>query len=345
MLGYFRFTLALLVAFNHLWFIGGIGRLAVFSFYVISGYLMTAIITNTYGTNLQGLKKYATNRLLRIYPLYLVCFAVFSILLYGIDLSALRLFDSNLSVPNSPLNWVMNASLIGLDFSVQNRTIPPSWTLFVELFFYAAIPLLLKIDKRLVIIWLATSVFYHAYHLYNALPSDPFLNWNARYGTVMAGSLGFAIGCASRLYLPHFLKSKSTAVVSALILASCYALTIFWATNGLNPDLTRYISTIVFYGSTLATAPVVDYLARMKPTKVSDSFGEYSYPFYLAHIPTGFLVYYYVGATEKTWQTLALGICASLAVSWLLIRFDRFFLSFRKKNKSTAQARMYAAVK
>jgi len=72
MLGIFRYILALMVTLSHLWtgLAGWSGVGAVFGFYVISGYLMTSVLNQSYGFTPQGLGRYALNRFLRIFPTY-----------------------------------------------------------------------------------------------------------------------------------------------------------------------------------------------------------------------------------------------------------------------------------
>src|SRR5258705_8742306 len=72
MLGRIRFVLASLVVLNHVYLPTNnlLGAHAVAGFYMISGYLMTKVIHDVYGTSLSGCKRFLTNRLLRIYPAY-----------------------------------------------------------------------------------------------------------------------------------------------------------------------------------------------------------------------------------------------------------------------------------
>jgi peptidoglycan/LPS O-acetylase OafA/YrhL len=344
MLGYLRFALAILVSFNHLWVIYGVGRLAVFSFYVISGYLMTAIIRETYGTTARGLKRYAANRLLRIYPSYLIVFFIFAILFLFFDRSDLSRFDASISTPETLTDWVKNITLVGLDFSYKNKTVPPSWTLFVELFYYAVIPVLLLINARMLLLWLIAATAYHIYVISGANPTDASIAWEARYGNIAAGALGFAIGACSRIYLPSPLKTKTAFGLSLAVFVSCYSFSAYWALTGMNPDLQRVLSTVVYYGVMLSAAPVVDYLARMPKNKYSENFGEFSYPFYLVHIPMGFVVFFLMDLEHKTFSSMLLGILASLLASWGLVLIDRRISSLRTqiRNKSnikrTAQA-------
>jgi peptidoglycan/LPS O-acetylase OafA/YrhL len=339
MLGYLRFALAILVSLNHLWIIYGVGRLAVFSFYVISGYLMTAIIRETYGTSAAGIRRYLANRVLRIYPSYLVAFLTFSVAFIFFARPELRAFDSNISTPSTLIGWFQNLTLMGLDFSVEDRTIPPSWTLFVELAYYALIPVLLLIHPRMLLVWLALAIGYHAYVIAGASAADPSIAWEARYGNVAAGALGFAIGACSRIYLPDFLKTKATFVISLILFCACYAFSIYWALTGLKPELQRILSTVVYYGTMLTAAPLVNYLANMPKNKLSENFGEYSYPFYLLHIPVGFLAFVALGENHKSIPSLIVGVLASLAASWVLIKLDRKISSVRTRIRNESGIR------
>jgi peptidoglycan/LPS O-acetylase OafA/YrhL len=336
MLGIFRFTLALSVAFNHLWIIGGIGRLAVFTFYIISGYLMTLIIEKTYGTSKEGIYRYFQNRLLRIYPSYLTFLIVTIVIVSFFSRATLVSFDTNLSLPSTFENWFMNLTLLGLDFSVTDRIIPPSWTLFVELFFYALIPILLRLNKKIILVWLLASIAYHAFRLYFSAASDPSAAWNSRYGTILAGSLGFSIGATAKLYLPDFLKKSSIVFLSFILFIASYLVTIVWALTGYDPSIYRIVSTYCFYGSMIFSVPIIDYACKLKPIKFDRLTGSLSYPFYLCHIPIGFFTYYLMGAQQKTWQTMALGITSSLLASYFLIILEKSVAHIRLKNKQIA---------
>lgn len=337
MLGTLRFSLALLVSLNHLWFIYGVGRLAVFSFYVISGYLMTTIIRETYGLSLRGVRRYAENRLLRIYPAYLLSFFIFSIVFSYFNRDSLIAFDGNISTPATAIDWLRNITLVGLDFWVKDRTIPPSWTLYVELSYYALIPALLFLGNRALLVWLGISCAFHAYLLLGAGTGDPSLAWEQRYGSVAAGSVGFAIGACARVYLPTWLQNRPAFLGSLLIFCGCYAYSAYWALTGTQPGHTRYLSTIAYYAVMLSAAPVVDYLARMPKHWLSEKLGEFSYPYYLLHLPVGFLAFVLVGSGHKTWQTLFAGIVASLLASWILVKIDQKISRARRVIRDKAR--------
>src|SRR5690348_14078540 len=69
-----RYLLALVVAETHLWPIGitWTGWQAVFGFYALSGYLMTRVLHERYGFSPSGTAAFLVNRVLRLWPAYLV---------------------------------------------------------------------------------------------------------------------------------------------------------------------------------------------------------------------------------------------------------------------------------
>jgi peptidoglycan/LPS O-acetylase OafA/YrhL len=74
MFGLFRYILSLIVVQGHLAPLFGKfqGVYAVFGFYALSGYLITLVVNQKYGFSLDGLKKFFINRILRLYPVYLI---------------------------------------------------------------------------------------------------------------------------------------------------------------------------------------------------------------------------------------------------------------------------------
>jgi peptidoglycan/LPS O-acetylase OafA/YrhL len=210
--------------------------------------------------------------------------------------------------------------------------------------YYALIPLLLLIHPRLLLLWLGAAIIYHGYILLGASPSDPSAAWEARYGNVASGALGFAIGACARLYLPEWLKSKSAFIVCSIAFIGCYGIAVYWALTGMKPEVQRLLSIFGYYGVMLCAAPVVDYLARMPKNALSERFGEYSYPFYLVHIPAGFIAFWIMGGDQKNVATLIGGIALSLVLCRGLVAIDRK-ISVRRaaiRNRCTHGERPYA---
>lgn len=328
-MGYFRFILSVLVCANHLWIIGGVGRYAVFSFYILSGYLMTTIICDRYGSSLDGVKKYAINRFLRIYPTYLIVmtFTVLAIAIIGVNNT--QAIDPNLSIPSTMKSWFMNTTLIGLDFSVKERTIPPSWTLFVELFFYAVIPLAVRLGAKFILLWLFLSIAYHAYFLF--FPSDAGLDWNSRYGDIFAGSLGFSLGCAAKFLLSNSLKFKGALTIAILGMFVCYSATTYFMIAGYSQTEWRYISTLGFYLSMIFTVIFIANAISINQSRTDKFLGDLSYPLYLSHIPIGFVVISIMKLQPRTFESLIVSLFFSFPFVISLYLLDKNINKLRNK--------------
>src|SRR5260221_14780352 len=73
-----RYILALVVTLTHLQplGVGRPGQISVFAFYTLSGYLMTRVLNERYGFSTRGTAVFLLNRVLRLWPAYLVIMAV-----------------------------------------------------------------------------------------------------------------------------------------------------------------------------------------------------------------------------------------------------------------------------
>jgi peptidoglycan/LPS O-acetylase OafA/YrhL len=274
---------------------------------------MTTIICDRYGTTWDGVKRYALNRILRIYPTYFIVLllTVLSIILLGQD--NIRGIDPNLSIPSTIKSWFMNVTLLGLDFNIQERTIPPSWTLFVELFFYVLIPLAVRLGAKLITSWLLLSIAYHAYFLFTS--TDAGLDWNSRYGDIIAGSLGFALGCAARYFPINIFKFNGAFLASIFGLIVCYSIPSYFMLTGYNPAEWRYISTFGFYLTMIFSVIFIINSMNNKKSKADKFLGELSYPLYLVHIPVGFVIIKALDLHPKTFTTFIISSLFSIIVA------------------------------
>jgi peptidoglycan/LPS O-acetylase OafA/YrhL len=143
-MGILRFTLAILVLLSHngVSFLGlNPGVMAVVIFYVISGYVMAALIENHY-KGLDRTKLFYGDRLLRIYPQYVLYAALSWIWLVtvGHPTHFLILTPSVMDVLNNvlivPLNYFM------YNGSDRFTLVPPAWSLGAEVMFYVLAPFL-----------------------------------------------------------------------------------------------------------------------------------------------------------------------------------------------------------
>ncbi len=184
-LGLIRFGLGMMVLLNHLWLptANVIGAHAVTGFYIVSGFLMTKVINEVYLGEL-GRLRYVANRLLRIYPAYLL--VVFATLLGLIIWPGYFNVYSLIRIPVDAEEWFSNVTLYRLTDS-PTILIPPGWSLFVEMFFYIVIAILGR-WRSVVFRWFVISFVYTVWMVVNGLP------FRDRYYPLAAASLFFSAG-------------------------------------------------------------------------------------------------------------------------------------------------------
>ncbi len=142
-LGSWRFFLAFLVAISHLYahMIDGPAAYAVWGFFVMSGYLMTYVLTEKYGSNPLGLRAYAYNRFLRIYPLYFISvfiglFTIGVLSRYGLSPTGL---NPQFQKPVSPNNW-LTVFIMNPFGDASGLPVPVAGALYVEVIAYMIMP-------------------------------------------------------------------------------------------------------------------------------------------------------------------------------------------------------------
>src|ERR1035437_7037171 len=143
--GTWRFLMPLYVSMSHLWsgMIHGPAAYAVWGFFVLSGFLMTHVLRNKYGFDHSGLKDFAFNRFLRIFPLYWMACIMGAISIYflpklGIDPSSL---NPQFLAPQGSADWFNNVTLLPI-VGGQGLLVPVSGALAVEVAAYILMPLM-----------------------------------------------------------------------------------------------------------------------------------------------------------------------------------------------------------
>jgi peptidoglycan/LPS O-acetylase OafA/YrhL len=153
-MGTWRLVLAWLVVADHTTGLRDIstnieiGRVAVTTFFFISGFLMPLTFDTHYRAYgfLAGSRKFYVNRFLRIYPIYWASLAVtmLAVLFYGPTLLEHATAFGDLSRIGT---YLSNVLLLGLNqtriWGGDFRFNPPAWTLDVELQYYILVPFIL----------------------------------------------------------------------------------------------------------------------------------------------------------------------------------------------------------
>jgi peptidoglycan/LPS O-acetylase OafA/YrhL len=295
--GAVRLALATLVVLHHTTTLR-LGKFAVYSFFVLSGFWVFRIYRDRYAQSTHAVARFYASRWLRIFPVYLVCSLLALALFHRGELSA-TFVARTLSVPVHEL--------------VGSNVLPPVWSLDVELQFYFVVPLLLFVSQTRAFRDLPPSGRV-------ALGSATVLGLWLVKATVLKFGFFFAIG----IYLSEHRRRFSPAAVWA-----SFALTILigaWAFVFGSPGF--HDTYPVEVAMTVTFIPVIADSLREAGSVRDRRIGELSYPLYLFHwMPAFYLrqrIGYYAGHdfTLRDAPAVSLAWVASFAgayLIWLLI--------------------------
>lgn len=318
MFGFFRTALALLVVVQHFSAIPQVGILAVFGFFVLSGFLMTLLVTGPYRGRITA---FALNRFLRLYPTY---WAVLFVSVIALALGS-RPMSSAMGLPSG---WGWIPSILFLNFSaLPPIVIPTSWAVTNEIFWYAIIACGISATMGRSLVWLALSIVYTAV-VWAFWPANPSLY----YFFFTAGCLPFAIG-AALYHAQHLLSERfkwHAVSIGVLILLVCVILV------GM-----RKIDTwkTIYFSLLPATALVVVGLYKINPSpswsKWDDRIGSISYPIYLNHyLAASLLTHFYpIRANQGSFSVLFVMALSIMMAILLVLLVDQPIERIRKKIK------------
>ena len=284
MFGVFRYVLASMVVLTHLWPAQSMwwGIYAVFSFYLVSGYLMTLVLDQTYPYNSDGLRRFMLSRVLRIYPPYLVL-CVVALMLIATVPDAASSANFKMQLPDTPQRWLANVFIFGL-LGDKVALVPPAWSLNIELVFYIAMAALLARHRLVITPWFVVSVAYTLYLLSTEVKFKP------RYNEILGASLPFAVGAMLYAWRTQLLWIRGwTAWISGTLFLANAALAAYW------PIADRRVHH--FYLSLFFAALLLVTLTRLRPADLPNWYvkldrigGNLSYPIFLCHFHVAAIV-------------------------------------------------------
>ncbi len=304
MFGIWRTMLAIEVVAFHLLLVPLIGAYAVFSFFVLSGFLMTEIVQRTYGYGPRGFARYMGNRALRLLPSYWFALVVTILVIAAVGTANVFMFHKVMGVPESLRDWLQNISMIFFNWLPKEekpRLVPLAWALTVEIFYYIAIGLGASRTRVTSFVWLAFSLAYVLIIRQIYPEGGEYL-----YAAIPAGSLPFSIGALAwhyqadiRSQLAQLRLSDARVLVMGRWLLYAFILAALTATGW------RWLAMFGNWLNIIVSALIVVALFAVKPTqpwrRIDKAIGNYSYPIYLLHLQMGLLagVLLY-GATTKS---------------------------------------------
>ncbi len=191
-MGFLRLVLALLVVAQHVAATPLVGKTAVFVFFMISGYLMTLVMHETYGYSYRGMARFWANRALRLLPSHWVVVALTLVAIGLVGFDAFAASFPRIGVPVTPVDWLQNLTMVYWTVHPMHyelRLTPVTWALTVELFNYFLISLGLTRTLPAALAWLATGLAFQVWAI--ALSGMP---WEWSYTSIFGGYLPFAMG-------------------------------------------------------------------------------------------------------------------------------------------------------
>ncbi|MFD4837205.1 acyltransferase family protein [Achromobacter sp. NPDC058515] len=298
-MGFLRTLLALSVVLDHLGagyadqLVGG--RLAVQLFYVISGFLISYVLTAT--DHYQGaVGKFYANRFLRLFPIYL---AVAAMTLMAHVLSGGAFFRFYDALPFSAELFLVlsNIFILGQDwlmfFGIKDSAlaftgsfansdvplyegllVPQAWTLGVEMSFYLVAPFVLGSPRRLLALLAASLALRGVLIATGVGLSDP---WTYRFFPTELAL--FLIGSLSHQVLLPRMKAWTQRVkrLPELGTAALFAYSLLHFSIGINPTVRDGLA-VMFFAALLPLAFLFQSRHRL-----DKAIGELSYPIYICH--------------------------------------------------------------
>lgn len=308
MLGLVRLALALLVLTNHLWVHAEnrLGFHAVVAFYMTSGYLMTKVIHEVYGTDGPGVARFLWNRALRVYPPYWLFVAATAGLVLGLPVEVRFLGPREL--PTDRLDWLANITLVDLTWS-RVILVPPAWSLGIEVLFYFAMPLLLARSGRAIAAWLAASL------VVTALLVISDAGFGYRYYPAYAASLYFSAGAALYWYRDFAARLAAPRSMLAPLLVLFAAFPVLVEGAGLSHLTYGYYGAATLFAPILVAAATTETRPRWRP--IDRWLGDLAYPVFLSHFFVATLVKAATIGVVESRSTAFLGLAgvSTLAVS------------------------------
>lgn len=332
-MGLIRVALALAVLLSHLppatfKFIGG--GLAVQGFFVVSGFYMSLVLGGKYNDTVL----FYTNRLLRLLPAYFVMMAIAAVALFVFDASATAsrqmfadvyghsgtaaffAFENVAIVGQDLLYWLKidDGAVIfdatgappsdELPAGWQALIVPQSWSLSLELMFYAIAPFLARLHWKWLAVICAASIGLRLAGYW--LPVD-FGLWQGRFFPTVL--FLFVLGMLAHRALPLAARlpwwigyAANAALLGAIILLPL---------SGIDPEASRWV---IYLAIAVATPFVFN---TFKDFAWDRWIGDLSYPIYLSHLAVIGVVLTF-NLPEPIWVTIGATLAISVGLKLLV---------------------------
>ncbi|MEO6918271.1 MAG: acyltransferase [Collimonas sp.] len=300
-MGIYRLLLAIAVLLSHLGITvygRNIGVFAVVSFFILSGYVMTALLDRHY-RQFSSIGKFYLDRAMRLFPQFLFYFFL-TLLLITIARPSSP-FIGDVTLPKILLNVIM-LPLNFFQYFLNCQIIPQAWSLGLESQFYLVIPLVVVCQVRGPVFVASLAFFLLAY--LGILDSD---TWGYR---MLPGTL-FMFILGSYIY-----RTPGKRSLYAAYLLVCAMLAGVVIHRGWQLPFTFEVLAGLVFG-----VPAVWVLSKLSFGWIEELAGNLSYGVFLNHF---FVIWLFqgIGISGYSWWYVYALIASSIAlacVSYLLV--------------------------
>lgn len=345
-MGVLRLLLAISVFTAHLGPLFGVrlvdGPTAVQAFFIISGFYISLVLHEKYGTSWGDTRLFYVNRLLRLYPSYWVILVIaisFAVLAaYGFP--PLQWFKTQIAFPRftDVIHGIVGAYVIlsniflfGIDWAFYItpteggfafipdfrkaditlnflNPVPQAWSLGIEVAVYALAPFIFRLRLRYLILLFCVTMVGRLVASMSGLDYDP---WTYRF---MPFELGlFVVGAICyRVY--SRIRDRSFGHLPYVLLAVVFCLLFTFDKFAAGHRLLPFFDDrqLVFLCVLSVALPFI--FMATKSNKLDRLVGDLSYPFYLAHL----LVMWLVPPAYTKYNILPFSITLGLAIALLV---------------------------
>jgi peptidoglycan/LPS O-acetylase OafA/YrhL len=330
-----RFLLSCIVLEAHIWplHIPWLAWQSVFGFYTLSGFLMVRVLRERYGFGWWNFGLFVVNRVLRLWPAYLVLLAISAAGLAFLDIGGIY---GPLRLPNGGWDTLANVTVLGLvgtNYTHEMRMslmVPNSWSLSIEVFcyillglYFAKTPMRLWALGLIGVIALGWSTGDCLSQTGKLIDYGPYC-FQSRYGVLEAGFIPFALGGLLQFHVARLgaVVKRWWRVIMLVIIA----------VTGLIASLPALQYTVgPFVGPVMVGSIVVYAADRSQTTRLTDFFGRASYHLFIAQWVLAALL---VRATSLERDSFALCLATlilSLTLSGMLVPLEHRIERLRRR--------------
>lgn len=292
-MGYLRLSLIIAVIYNHLAGKTLAGPIAVYGFFVLSGYVITLVAHEIYNDGWKSKLYFLANRAVRVWPTYLACLVLSLLAMWSVDFTT-GLYQQEFRLPTTWQGWLVQFTIVGQsDFTGRTypeRILPPAWSLSTEVVYYFIIGLITGQSRRLTTaaFFLSGAITVHA--LYQDYTFKFF------YLSIQGPALAFFTGGMFYHWRGCFAGMTIRKPWLLIILANL----ILYLPEELGMPR-RYAPLLYVAGFYLGYIIMCLNVSAGKPTRAEQMAADITYPMFLLHWPIGALIcYHWTGFYQRS---------------------------------------------